>query len=94
MDGFYKNCAQKFRAWQDEYATVLDTTREAALKGKVTKLKQDLLAYKRSALAKQADLPAAVVPQPTSTAGQGDQLAKYLKQEAQGKMLQQAEEQL
>ena len=28
-----------------------------------------------------------MVPQPTSAAGQGDQLAKYLKQEAQGKMM-------
>jgi hypothetical protein len=52
IDGCYKNCAQKFRVWQDEYATVLDTTMEFALKGEVTKLKQDLLDYKRSALAK------------------------------------------
>ena len=28
-----------------------------------------------------------MVPQPTSTVGQGDQLAKYLKQKAQGKMM-------
>ena len=71
MDGCYKNCVQKFRFWQDEYATVLDTTVEATLKGKVTKLKQDLLDYKRSALAKQASLPAAVVSQPSSVVGQG-----------------------
>ena len=57
---------------------------EAALKSKMTKLKQDLLAYKRSALAKQASLPAAVVPQPTSAAGHGDHLAKHLQQ---GKMM-------
>jgi hypothetical protein len=86
LDGYYENCAQKFRVWQDEYATVLDTTVEADLKSKMTKLKQDLLAYKRSALAKQASLPAAV-PQPSSAAGQGDQLAKNLKQDAKGKMM-------
>jgi hypothetical protein len=86
-DGYYENCTQKFRGWKDAYATVLDTAVELALQSKLTKLKQEFLAYKRSALAKQADLPAAVVPQPTSAAGQGDQLAKYLKQEAQGKMM-------
>ena len=39
------------------------------LKGKVTKLMQNMVASKRSALAKQADLPAVVFPQPTSAAG-------------------------
>ena len=82
LDGHYEACAQKFRDWKADYATVLDTTMEAALKSKLTKLMQDLLAYKRIALDKQASLPAAVVPQPTSSLGQGDQLAKYLKQEA------------
>ena len=38
-------------------------------------------------MALNRNLPAAVVPQPTSAAVQGDQLAKYLKQEAKGKMM-------
>jgi hypothetical protein len=87
MGGYNKNCVQKLRDWKDAYAIVLDVSVETALKGKLTKYKQDLLEYKRSALDKQVSLPAAVVPQPTSAAGQGDQLAKYLKQEAKGKMM-------
>ena len=53
---------------------------ESALQSKLTKFKQDLLAYKRLALDKQASLPVAVVPQPTSALGQGEQwsfLNKY-----------------
>ena len=89
MDRYYKNCVQKLRDWQDTYATVtvLDTTVEAALKRNLTKLKQDLLNYKRSALAKQARLPAAAVSQQGIAVGQGDKLAKYIKQEAKGKMM-------
>ena len=51
-------------------------------------IKTNLLAYKRLALDKQASLPVveALVPQPTSV-GQGDQLAKYLRNESKGKML-------
>ena len=45
------------------------------------------MAYKRSALAKQESLPAAAVPLSSSAAVQGNQLAKYLKQEAKGKMM-------
>jgi hypothetical protein len=54
------------------YATVFDATVEAALKDKMNKLKQDLLAYKRSTLAKQASLPTADVTQPSGAEGQGD----------------------
>ena len=86
LDGHYKTCVQKLRDWRADYATVIDTTVETALTSKLAKLMQDLVAYKKLALAKQASLPAAVVPQPTNSVGQGDQLAKYLKQEAKGKM--------
>ena len=85
LDGYYKNCMQKLRDWQDAYATVLDTAMEAALKQKITKLKQDLLDYKRSVLVKQESMSAAVVSQPGSGVDQADQLAKHLKQEAKDK---------
>ena len=54
---------------------------ETALQVKMTTFKDNLLAYKRLALNKQANLPVveAPVPQPTNGAGQGDQLAKYLR---------------
>ena len=84
LDGHYKDCLQKFSEWRRAYATVLYVSVETALQGK---LKQDLLANKMLALDMQASLPVAVVPQPTSGVGQGDQLAKYLRQEAKGKML-------
>ena len=66
----------------------MDTSVETALQVKMTTFKTSLLAYKRLALDKQASLPVvdAPVPQPTSV-GQGDQLAKYLRNEAKGKML-------
>ena len=85
LDGYYKNCVQKVRDWQGAYATVLDTAVEAALKQKITKLKQDLLDYKRSVLVKQESMSAAVVSQPGSGVDQADQLAKHLKQEAKDK---------
>jgi hypothetical protein len=89
LDGYYKNCVQKLRDWQDAYATALDKAMEAALKAaltqKITKLKQDLLDYKRSVLVKQESMSAAVVSQPGSGVDQADQLAKHLKQEAKDK---------
>ena len=53
LDRKYKTCAQKFRGWKADYATVLDTNVEASLKSKLTNLIQDLVAYKRLALVKQ-----------------------------------------
>ena len=60
-----------------------------ALQVKMTMFKENLLAYKWLALDRQASLPVAVapVPQPTNSVGQGDQLAKYLRSDAKGKML-------
>ena len=61
---------------------------ETAVETKLTKFKFKLLAYKRSAVGRQTNLPVAVaaVPQPATTVGQGDQLAEHLKHEAKGKM--------
>ena len=89
LDDHYKNCLQKFGEWKRVYATVLETSVETALQVKMTTFKTNLLAYKRLALDKQASLPVveALVPQPTNGVGQGDQLAKYLRNEAKGKML-------
>jgi hypothetical protein len=62
LDGYYQDCLQKFSETKRAYATVLDVSVKTALQCKLTKFKQDLLAYKRLALYKQASLPATVVP--------------------------------
>jgi hypothetical protein len=62
LDGYHKDCLQKFIEWKRAYATVIDMSVETVLQGKLTKFKQDLLAYKRLDLDKQASLPAAVLP--------------------------------
>ena len=62
---------------------------ETALQGSVTKLKQDLLAYKRDLLNKKKDFPVLAPPQTPggNRSGSGiDPLTKHFKQEARAKM--------
>ena len=51
LDVTYKSCVLKLQQWQEEYASILDANVETALQASVAKLKQDVLAYKRSLLA-------------------------------------------
>ena len=82
-----KDCLQKFDEWKRVYATVLEVSVDKALHAKMTEFKSDLLTSKMMALDRQASLHLAVDPQPSNGVGQGDQLAKYLRKEAKGKML-------
>ena len=90
MDDIYKICLRMFDEWKGAYAMVLDTSMETDLQIRMNTLKTNLLAYKRLALDMQANLPAlepAPFPQPASSGGKCDHLARYLKNEAKGKML-------
>jgi hypothetical protein len=60
---------------------------ETALQVKLNTFKTNLVVYNRLALDRQAGLPVVEAPVPQPTTGQGDQLGRYLKNEAKGKML-------
>ena len=52
LDNSCLSCVQKLKKWKKNYSTILDATVETALQTAVAKLKQDVLAYKRSLFAK------------------------------------------
>ena len=57
LDNSCLSCVRKLKKWKKNYSTILDATVETALQTAVAKLKQDVMAYKRSLLAKQRDFP-------------------------------------
>ena len=86
LDKSCVNCGQKLKQWKNNYSTILDAAVVTSLQTAVTKLKQDVLAYKRELVAKKQDFTSN--PHPNSSSGSGgDQLTKHFRQEAKAKML-------
>ena len=88
LDKAYRESVLKLDEWREEFQSILDTNQETALQASVTKLRQDLVKYKRDMLSKQKTFPVAPPPTPVGNRpGSGiDPVTKHFKQEARAKM--------